>query len=205
MVTVEEPISLGDINHLKRDGLHSFQPHNTSISQFLNSSTRRGSSQQINQFTGRHSLDLLQSGHQTAPVAPNRQQPSNIAGPDGTNKVNPGYSSAQASGPSRFINEINAGETTNQPSSNKIFKCNDCGKCFNAHYNLTRHMPIHTGVRPFICKVCGKGFRQASTLCRHKIIHTEEKPHKCSVCLKSFNRSSTLNTHMRIHAGYKPW
>lgn len=87
----------------------------------------------------------------------------------------------------------------------KVFKCNECGKCFNAHYNLTRHMPIHTGVRPFICKVCGKGFRQASTLCRHKIIHTEEKPHKCSVCLKSFNRSSTLNTHMRIHAGYKPW
>lgn len=88
---------------------------------------------------------------------------------------------------------------------NKVFKCNECGKCFNAHYNLTRHMPIHTGVRPFICKVCGKGFRQASTLCRHKIIHTEEKPHKCNVCSKSFNRSSTLNTHMRIHAGYKPW
>lgn len=92
-----------------------------------------------------------------------------------------------------------------QTSSNKVFKCNECGKCFNAHYNLTRHMPIHTGVRPFICKVCGKGFRQASTLCRHKIIHTEEKPHKCNVCSKSFNRSSTLNTHMRIHAGYKPW
>lgn len=92
-----------------------------------------------------------------------------------------------------------------QAASNKVFKCNECGKCFNAHYNLTRHLPIHTGVRPFICKVCGKGFRQASTLCRHKIIHTEEKPHKCNVCSKSFNRSSTLNTHMRIHAGYKPW
>ena len=99
----------------------------------------------------------------------------------------------------------NTGSNNNQTSGNKVFQCNDCGKCFNAHYNLTRHMPIHTGVRPFICKVCGKGFRQASTLCRHKIIHTEEKPHKCSICLKSFNRSSTLNTHMRIHAGYKPW
>lgn len=90
-------------------------------------------------------------------------------------------------------------------TGNKVFKCNECGKCFNAHYNLTRHMPIHTGVRPFVCKVCGKGFRQASTLCRHKIIHTEERPHKCNVCSKSFNRSSTLNTHMRIHVGYKPW
>jgi hypothetical protein len=81
----------------------------------------------------------------------------------------------------------------------KSFSCPDCGKHFNAHYNLTRHMPVHTGARPFVCKVCGKGFRQASTLCRHKIIHTSEKPHRCRVCGKSFNRSSTLNTHMRIH------
>lgn len=87
----------------------------------------------------------------------------------------------------------------------KTFTCPECGKIFNAHYNLTRHMPVHTGARPFICKVCGKGFRQASTLCRHKIIHTSEKPHKCNTCGKAFNRSSTLNTHMRIHQGYKPF
>ena len=103
----------------------------------------------------------------------------------------------------------------------KTYPCPDCGKVFNAHYNLTRHMPVHTGARPFVCKVaisilrvasfcvfrqvCGKGFRQASTLCRHKIIHTNEKPHKCQVCGKAFNRSSTLNTHMRIHNGYKPF
>ncbi|XP_044316166.1 fez family zinc finger protein erm isoform X2 [Drosophila rhopaloa] len=87
----------------------------------------------------------------------------------------------------------------------KTFSCLECGKVFNAHYNLTRHMPVHTGARPFVCKVCGKGFRQASTLCRHKIIHTSEKPHKCQTCGKAFNRSSTLNTHSRIHAGYKPF
>uniref|UniRef100_A0A8C8VR75 FEZ family zinc finger 2 n=1 Tax=Pelusios castaneus TaxID=367368 RepID=A0A8C8VR75_9SAUR len=55
----------------------------------------------------------------------------------------------------------------------RSFTCEVCGKVFNAHYNLTRHMPVHTGARPFVCKVCGKGFRQASTLCRHKIIHTQ--------------------------------
>ncbi|XP_032228911.2 fez family zinc finger protein 2 [Nematostella vectensis] len=87
----------------------------------------------------------------------------------------------------------------------KTFTCEVCGKVFNAHYNLTRHMPVHTGARPFKCKICGKGFRQASTLCRHKIIHTKEKPHKCNICGKAFNRSSTLNTHIRIHAGYKPF
>ncbi|XP_022656132.1 fez family zinc finger protein 2-like isoform X1 [Varroa destructor] len=87
----------------------------------------------------------------------------------------------------------------------KTFPCPECGKVFNAHYNLTRHMPVHTGARPFVCKVCGKGFRQASTLCRHKIIHTAEKPHKCQTCGKAFNRSSTLSTHIRIHVGFKPW
>ncbi|XP_030748761.1 fez family zinc finger protein 2-like [Sitophilus oryzae] len=91
------------------------------------------------------------------------------------------------------------------PPKQKSFECGECGKIFNAHYNLTRHMPVHTGARPFVCKICGKGFRQASTLCRHKIIHTSEKPHKCHTCGKAFNRSSTLNTHARIHAGYKPF
>ncbi|XP_041112214.1 fez family zinc finger protein 1-like [Polyodon spathula] len=98
--------------------------------------------------------------------------------------------------------KLSNGSPNNKP---KVFTCEVCGKVFNAHYNLTRHMPVHTGARPFVCKVCGKGFRQASTLCRHKIIHTQEKPHKCNQCGKAFNRSSTLNTHTRIHAGYKPF
>lgn len=77
---------------------------------------------------------------------------------------------------------------TGVATSQKVYTCEHCGKVFNAHYNLTRHMPVHTGERPFVCKVCGKGFRQASTLCRHKIIHTSEKPHKCNTCGKAFNR-----------------
>lgn len=32
--------------------------------------------------------------------------------------------------------------TTN--GKQKTFACPDCGKIFNAHYNLTRHMPVHT-------------------------------------------------------------
>ena len=27
----------------------------------------------------------------------------------------------------------------------RTYPCNECGKIFNAHYNLTRHMPVHTG------------------------------------------------------------
>ncbi|KAG5676679.1 hypothetical protein PVAND_006496 [Polypedilum vanderplanki] len=53
------------------------------------------------------------------------------------------------------------GNTSSNNSSNavaagkpKTFSCLECGKIFNAHYNLTRHMPVHTGARPFVCKVC---------------------------------------------------
>ena len=28
----------------------------------------------------------------------------------------------------------------------KTYPCPQCGKIFNAHYNLTRHMPVHTGI-----------------------------------------------------------
>ncbi|XP_034725474.1 fez family zinc finger protein 2 [Etheostoma cragini] len=117
----------------------------------------------------------------------------------------------------------------------KNFTCEVCGKVFNAHYNLTRHMPVHTGARPFVCKVCGKGFRQASTLCRHKIIHTQEKPHmngvhcsfcfchrpgnyknhklthsgekqyKCSICNKAFHQVYNLTFHMHTHNDKKPF
>jgi Fez family zinc finger protein len=68
----------------------------------------------------------------------------------------------------------------------KTFACPECGKIFNAHYNLTRHMPVHTGARPFVCKVCGKGFRQASTLCRHKIIHTQVSSLRNRSCRRIF-------------------
>ena len=59
--------------------------------------------------------------------------------------------------------EENASAAATAAGKQKIFTCQECGKVFNAHYNLTRHMPVHTGARPFVCKVCGKGFRQVSS------------------------------------------
>ncbi|CAF1414659.1 unnamed protein product [Adineta steineri] len=102
-------------------------------------------------------------------------------------------------------NKLKSSSNSEENDKLKTYPCTQCGKIFTAQYNLVRHMPVHTGIRPFICKICGKGFRQASTLCRHKIIHTSEKPHACRICGKAFNRSSTLNTHMRIHQNFKPW
>ena len=38
--------------------------------------------------------------------------------------------------------------TRTSPTTNnkqRTYPCGECGKIFNAHYNLTRHMPVHTG------------------------------------------------------------
>jgi len=47
-------------------------------------------------------------------------------------------------------------------SATKTFPCPVCGKMFYAHYNLTRHMPVHTGVRNFVCKVNAFLFKNIS-------------------------------------------
>nr|XP_016946024.1 fez family zinc finger protein erm isoform X2 [Drosophila suzukii] len=165
----------------------------------------------------------LQQSLEKSPVAPRTAQSSGLQGnlkrkrspqEQGSGEVTPpppastatssaGGARSRSPSPQGSIEDSSPGSASG--GKPKTFSCLECGKVFNAHYNLTRHMPVHTGARPFVCKVCGKGFRQASTLCRHKIIHTSEKPHKCQTCGKAFNRSSTLNTHSRIHAGYKPF
>ncbi|KER24341.1 hypothetical protein T265_07980 [Opisthorchis viverrini] len=35
-------------------------------------------------------------------------------------------------------------------NAGRTYVCPECGKVFTAHYNLTRHMPIHTGARPIL-------------------------------------------------------
>lgn len=147
------------------------------------------------------SISHLQSQSIRRPVNSNTRIPSPPS--DSNNKNQSLVTAAPKNQSPSANNNLNGIGSINLKQ--KTFSCSECGKVFNAHYNLTRHMPVHTGARPFVCKVCGKGFRQASTLCRHKIIHTSDKPHKCHTCGKAFNRSSTLNTHTRIHAGYKPF
>ena len=62
-------------------------------------------------------------------------------------------SSSPASTPTTTTSGDQKSRYDDKTTSPKAFVCPECGKQFNAHYNLTRHMPVHTGARPFVCKV----------------------------------------------------
>ncbi|XP_058824829.1 zinc finger protein 665-like [Topomyia yanbarensis] len=87
---------------------------------------------------------------------------------------------------------------------NQLFYCDVCGKEFFQKQSLQRHIPTHTGERPFACEICGKVFLRRDYLTSHKLIHSSERPYKCEVCGKAFSLKQRLQQHATIHSGERP-
>ncbi|KAM9592198.1 zinc finger protein 445 [Trichechus inunguis] len=110
-------------------------------------------------------------------------------------------------------------------TTEKSYKCSQCGKAFRNLSFLLIHQRIHTREKPYQCRECGKAFRWSSNLSRHHRSHsfekryeyhecektpdlqpkilTNEKPFWCEECGKTFTRKRTLLDHKGIHSGEK--
>ena len=87
----------------------------------------------------------------------------------------------------------------------KPFKCDFCGLCFARNSTLVNHVRTHSGEKPFKCDLCGLCFAQRCSLKTHLLTHTGKKPFKCEMCMLCFARRDTLKKHMRTHNGEKPF
>jgi len=67
---------------------------------------------------------------------------------------------------------------------------------------LTRHVRLHTGLKPYTCRVCNQVFSRSDHLSTHQRTHTGEKPYKCPSCPYSACRRDMITRHMRTHSRY---
>ena len=92
-------------------------------------------------------------------------------------------------------------------SSERVNKCNICGKAYLTKSKLNEHSKVHT-IGRVPCEHCNKLFAESKTLSVHKktcskcpgadnLTEEERKPHKCPHCTKRYTRVSDVARHCK--------
>lgn len=91
------------------------------------------------------------------------------------------------------------------PPHERPYACpmDTCERRFSRSDELTRHIRIHTGQKPFQCKICLRAFSRSDHLTTHVRTHTGEKPFSCDVCGRKFARSDEKKRHSKVHIKQK--
>ncbi|CAB3364132.1 Hypothetical predicted protein [Cloeon dipterum] len=97
----------------------------------------------------------------------------------------------------------------NRPSKTPVherpYACpvENCDRRFSRSDELTRHIRIHTGQKPFTCRICMRSFSRSDHLTTHIRTHTGEKPFSCDICGRKFARSDEKKRHAKVHLKQK--
>ncbi|KAH3855746.1 hypothetical protein DPMN_098315 [Dreissena polymorpha] len=91
------------------------------------------------------------------------------------------------------------------PPNERPYPCpaEGCDRRFSRSDELTRHLRIHTGQKPFHCRICMRSFSRSDHLTTHVRTHTGEKPFSCDSCGRKFARSDEKKRHAKVHLKQK--
>ena len=91
------------------------------------------------------------------------------------------------------------------PPHERPYPCpvESCDRRFSRSDELTRHIRIHTGQKPFHCRICMRSFSRSDHLTTHVRTHTGEKPFSCDTCGRKFARSDEKKRHQKVHLKQK--
>lgn len=91
------------------------------------------------------------------------------------------------------------------PPHERPYPCpvENCDRRFSRSDELTRHIRIHTGQKPFQCRICMRSFSRSDHLTTHVRTHTGEKPFSCDMCGRKFARSDEKKRHAKVHLKQK--
>ncbi|XP_063055054.1 uncharacterized protein zgc:66448 [Engraulis encrasicolus] len=89
--------------------------------------------------------------------------------------------------------------------SEKVHRCEHCGKKFETLARLRTHNCKRTPEKPYRCPLCRKEFQYRVSITAHMQTHSLECRFRCLECNKGFQSPTALRIHQRSHAALKPY